>query len=178
MSNLLLYREKLNLTQEELAEKSGISVRTIQRIEAGTQPKGFTLKALSKALEIDSKLLLENYSKQEKLNYSLIKLINLSYLLFVIPFANIIVPLLIMYQKKQINSFTKQIISIQILWTISVAFLIFISPFIQRLFSIENSLILIVLMLSIVSNLYIIIRNVISLDKQKNLHIKLNFSFL
>lgn len=178
MSNLLLYREKLNLTQEELAEKSGISVRTIQRIEAGTQPKGFTLKALSKALEIDSKLLLENYSKQEKLNYSLIKLINLSCLLFVIPFANIIVPLLIMYQKKQINSFTKQIISIQILWTISVAFLIFISPFIQRLFSIENSLILIVLMLSIVSNLYIIIRNVISLDKQKNLHIKLNFSFL
>lgn len=34
------------MTQEELAEKSGVSVRTIQRIEAGTQPKGYTLNSI------------------------------------------------------------------------------------------------------------------------------------
>jgi transcriptional regulator with XRE-family HTH domain len=34
MSELKKIREKQNLTQEELAEKSGLSVRTIQRIEA------------------------------------------------------------------------------------------------------------------------------------------------
>ena len=39
MSILLELREKLNLTQEELAKKANISVRTIQRIEAGTKPK-------------------------------------------------------------------------------------------------------------------------------------------
>ena len=42
-----------NLTQEELSEKSKISVRTIQRIEAGTEPKGHTLRALAQALDIE-----------------------------------------------------------------------------------------------------------------------------
>lgn len=178
MSNLLKYRENLNLTQEEMSEKSGISVRTIQRIEAGALPKGFTLKALSKALEIDPKLLLENNPEPEKVNYSLIKFINLSCLLFLIPPANIIVPLLIMHQKKEVNTLTKQIVSIQILWFISVAFLLLISPFIQRLFSTDNSLLLIVLLLSVLINLFIIIRNNVSLDKQNNLFIRLDFSFL
>lgn len=52
MPTLKQIREKQNLTQEELSEKSGISVRTIQRIEAGTPPKGYTLKTLAKALGI------------------------------------------------------------------------------------------------------------------------------
>ncbi|WP_374364877.1 helix-turn-helix domain-containing protein [Cloacibacterium sp.] len=58
MSKLKQIREQQNLTQEELAEKSGISVRTIQRIESGTEPKGHTLKALSKSLEISQNELL------------------------------------------------------------------------------------------------------------------------
>ena len=52
MSNLFKYREKLNLTQDELAEKAGISVRTTQRIESAATLKGHTLRALSKALGI------------------------------------------------------------------------------------------------------------------------------
>jgi transcriptional regulator with XRE-family HTH domain len=48
MSKLKQIREQQNLTQEELAEKSGISVRTIQRIESGTEPKGHTLKHFPK----------------------------------------------------------------------------------------------------------------------------------
>ena len=51
MTNLIKFREQQNLTQEELAEKSGLSVRTIQRIEAGTLPKGYTLKVLAKVQE-------------------------------------------------------------------------------------------------------------------------------
>ncbi|MDF2831166.1 helix-turn-helix transcriptional regulator [Chryseobacterium indoltheticum] len=50
MSELKKIRETKNITQEELAEKSGISVRTIQRIEAGTIPKGYTLKLWQKVL--------------------------------------------------------------------------------------------------------------------------------
>ena len=45
MSKLKKYRQKLNLTQKELAQSTNISIRTIQRIEAGQQPKGHTLKA-------------------------------------------------------------------------------------------------------------------------------------
>ena len=52
MSKLVEHRDKLNLTQEELSKKSGISVRTIQRIESGIEPKGYTLKALAKSLNI------------------------------------------------------------------------------------------------------------------------------
>lgn len=42
------------LTQEDLAEKTGLSVRTIQRIENGeVDPRTFTLTALAEALEVD-----------------------------------------------------------------------------------------------------------------------------
>ncbi|WP_394974852.1 helix-turn-helix domain-containing protein [uncultured Croceitalea sp.] len=50
MSHLLKYREQLNFTQEQLAAKANISVRTIQRIEAGKKLKGHILEAISKAL--------------------------------------------------------------------------------------------------------------------------------
>lgn len=39
MSKLKQIREQQRLTQEELAEKSGISVRTIQQIESGVSSK-------------------------------------------------------------------------------------------------------------------------------------------
>lgn len=45
-----LLREENRLTQKELVEKAGLSLRTIQRIEAGNIPKGFTLKALAESL--------------------------------------------------------------------------------------------------------------------------------
>ena len=65
MSELKNIREKKNLTQEELAEKSGVSVRTIQRIESGIEPKGYTLKTLAKSLEIAEKELLKPIDKRE-----------------------------------------------------------------------------------------------------------------
>jgi transcriptional regulator with XRE-family HTH domain len=178
MSKLTIYREKLNLTQDELAEKSGLSVRTIQRIEAGSKPKGHSLNALSKALNVCRQQLSEEQN-ETTLNYKLIKLINLSSLPFVvIPLANIALPLMIMYGKKEFNSITKQIVSIQISWTIVSTVLFLLSPFISRLFSTENKLTLIVLIVSILLNISIIILNAISIDKKSKLFIKLNFSFL
>ena len=42
------------LTQEELADLTGLSVRTIQRIESGdVDPRTYTLTALAEALEVD-----------------------------------------------------------------------------------------------------------------------------
>lgn len=42
------------LTQEELADQTGLSVRTIQRIESGdVDPRTYTLTALAEALEVD-----------------------------------------------------------------------------------------------------------------------------
>jgi len=46
------------LTQEELAEQTGLSVRTIQRIESGeVDPRTYTLTALAQALEVDLEVL-------------------------------------------------------------------------------------------------------------------------
>jgi transcriptional regulator with XRE-family HTH domain len=49
--HLIALRKKQNLTQEELVEKSHVSVRTIQRIEAGeVLPRASTIKILLTAL--------------------------------------------------------------------------------------------------------------------------------
>ncbi|SHE38033.1 Helix-turn-helix [Arenibacter palladensis] len=52
MSKLCEYREKLNLIQDELAEKAGLSMRTILGILSGVKPRGYTLRVLSYALGI------------------------------------------------------------------------------------------------------------------------------
>jgi transcriptional regulator with XRE-family HTH domain len=178
MSKLLEYRVKLNLTQEELAEKSGISVRTIQRIEAGNTPKGYTLKTLAEVLNISEAQLFDDSTEQQHFNYQLIKLINLSSLFFFIPLGNILIPLFFMHLKKEVNNLTKQIISVQILWTIMSFVIFFLFVFIKNWLSLNNQLTLVVLILSALVNLYIIIRNTVEIDKQNKLYIKLNFSFI
>ena len=178
MNKLTEYREKLNLTQSELATKSGLSVRTIQRIEAGATLKGHSLNALSQALNIPIEKFIEA-ENESSLNYKLIKLINLSSLPFVIvPLANIAIPLLIMYGKKEVNDMTKKIVSVQILWSILSAIFFLLSPFIGKLISLQNSLVLIVMIVSVLVNIGIILINTISLDENNSLRIKLKFNFL
>ncbi|PQA94462.1 DNA-binding protein [Chryseobacterium shigense] len=184
MSKLKEIREKKNLTQEELAESSGISVRTIQRIEAGTQPKGHTLRVLAKALEttesefqnveIETK---DPEIKEDQIpaNYSLIKVINLSSIpCMFLPPLNILVPLFLMFKLKQKNALVKQIISVQIIWTIlaPVTFLlgIFLKP--------GPALTIIIIILIFLSNIFIILRNSAEIDRNKELFYKLNFSLL
>jgi len=149
VSKLKIIRESQNLTQEELSEKSQISVRTIQRIEAGTEPKGYTLKSLAKALSVQENELLKNKADTEPqpayldnpeiggessaINYRYIKIINLSSLLFVLlPPLNILIPLLLSYKLKTKTRFANQIISVQILWTILAPIVFMLGIFLTR----------------------------------------------
>lgn len=51
---ILELRQQKGLTQEELVEQCNISVRTIQRIEAGaTMPRVYTIKTILSALDRD-----------------------------------------------------------------------------------------------------------------------------
>ena len=54
MSNLKQYRERAKLSQSQLAEKTGISLRTLQDYEQGRKPlegaRAITVLTLSKAL--------------------------------------------------------------------------------------------------------------------------------
>jgi transcriptional regulator with XRE-family HTH domain len=69
-SKVKILREQKNLTQTELAEKSGLSLRTIQRIESGQSLKGFTLKAIAQTLETEPENLFSN--KKEMTNAKII----------------------------------------------------------------------------------------------------------
>lgn len=179
MSLLLEFREKLNLTQEELAEKSGVSVRTIQRIESGIKPKGYTLDTLSKALGINKEDLLKDKGDSKKINKQLIKYINLSSaLLMIIPLGSIIMPLIIMRWKKEFNNITKQIVSIQIIWTLAFPVIMFLINILGDWFSVNNEIVPLGVLGLIITNLYIIIRNTIEIEKNNKLHIALNFNLI
>lgn len=53
-NQLLRYRLKALLTQEKLAKKSGVSLKTIQNIENGNhKPSGLTKYKIANALEVD-----------------------------------------------------------------------------------------------------------------------------
>ena len=99
MSKLKTIREQQNFTQEEISEKSGISVRTIQRIESGKDPKGYTLRILAQTLGIEEEELITSIKTDTDNSVNIkIKLINLSSLPFtILPIVNIIVPILLIY---------------------------------------------------------------------------------
>lgn len=179
MSQLLKFREKANLTQQQLSEMSHISVRTIQRIEAGKELKGHTLDALAKALAMEKEAFNETNSDENVGNFFWIKLINVSSLLvLIIPLGSILLPLLIMYWKKQINPITKQIVSLQILWTLSFPVIVFIVIFLGNFLTLSKQLVPLTMLLLLLVNIYIILRNTAALDKTKQLRIKLKFSII
>ncbi|HAF29942.1 MAG TPA: DNA-binding protein [Bacteroidales bacterium] len=179
MSKLKKNRKNINLTQEELSDKSGISVRTIQRIESGNEPKGQTLKILAKTLGIKENELLEKEEALVEVNPALIKIINLSSLPFTImPPANIVIPLVIMFAKKQFSPLAKQIVSIQILWLIIAGIIFILSSFMKNWFSLGNRFILLVMIFLVLSNMFIILVNTAAIDKKGKLFFKLNFSLI
>ena len=118
-------------------------------------------------------------SNTEIINYHLTKQINFSSVLgIILPPINILLPWLIMKRKNQVNEITKQIVSVQIFYTIIALACILLSPFLSKWFGITKQITLILLIVSVIINLYIIIRNAIELDKNQKLHIRLSFSFL
>jgi len=60
-------RIKKGMTQEELADKTEVSARTIQRIENGeVDPRAYTLQMIAKALEVDFSVFKEEQHAGEK----------------------------------------------------------------------------------------------------------------
>lgn len=177
-SKVKILREAKNLTQTELAEKSGLSLRTIQRIESGQSLKGFTLKALAQTLEIEPENL---FSKEEYIQIDRAKLINLSALSgLIIPFGGIIFPAILTYKTKDSTNreLGKSIICVQIILAFVISVSLILSPFIQHWFSIKFPLFLIPLIAFIIIKLWMVIKNGISLNQNQQLSIKLKNNFL
>lgn len=104
--NLIYQRKLKGFTQDELAEKTTVGVRTIQRIEKGdVQPHLQTIKLLAIGLdvEVDDLLILEN-PKEESIQRKWMLLIHASpFFGLIIPFANVIFPLFTWINKAEDN---------------------------------------------------------------------------
>jgi transcriptional regulator with XRE-family HTH domain len=114
-------RKSKGYTQEELAEKAKVNLRTIQRIEnEENKPSGNTLKFICEALDTLPEKIID-YGKKEDLK--LLVLMHLSVITYlVIPIGNILIPLIFWVSKKDkiINLDEKgtRLLNFQIIWTV------------------------------------------------------------
>ncbi|HPG08420.1 MAG TPA: helix-turn-helix transcriptional regulator [Saprospiraceae bacterium] len=175
MNPLVYHRERLNITQKELADQSGVSVRTIQRIEAGEMPKGYSRKALAKSLGIDEIDLLE----KKETGQPILRYINFIPIPFLIlPPLQVIAPLIIMYYYKNWSPTAKKMVDIQMVWLIATAILVVLSSFVKRLLNDNNMVTLTVVVVALLANLFVLVKNGIQLQKNGKLQIALKFSIL
>ena len=87
-------------------------------------------------------------------------------------------PLIIIRWKKESNVITKQIVSIQILWTLLFPIVMLFVMFLFKAFSLVKEIVPIVMLVLVIANLYVILRNTVEIEKNNKLHISLKFSFL
>ena len=136
-------RTSKGISQELLADNSGISLRTIQRIESGNSvPRLYTLKILAEHLNVSIEELTITDQEPIKMVYgtdeiSTIRLINASGLLVIIlPVINIFISLAISRTKKMNEvavDTVKRIISFQVAWSFSCILFMMLAPVIQHL---------------------------------------------
>lgn len=174
-----ILREAKSMTQNELAVISGLSLRTVQRIESGSSLKGFTLKTIANSLQTEPEnLIVETKESSATERAKIINLSALSGLIF--PFGSVIFPLILTYKTKDAKNkeLGKNIVSIQILLTTILSVLMIVSPFIQKALSLRFPVFIIFLILLIGIKLFVIFKNGMSLNQKNDLSIRLKYSIL
>lgn len=121
-TNIQRLRKQKGLTQEELAEQAGITVRTIQRIENDvTTPRLYTLRKIAEVLEVP----IEELTRTKVATNPVVqpdeslRRINLScFSCLFIPYIHVLWPYHLW--KKNKTEAGKKIINFQIAWTIAL----------------------------------------------------------
>jgi uncharacterized Tic20 family protein len=177
-------RRQKGFSQELLAETSGLSLRTIQRIENGeTEPRGDTLKRLAVALQVSPDDLLDWRVVEDKNVLTLLNLSQFGYLVF--PLLGIIIPLAIWILKKDkvkyVNELGKAILNFQITWTI-ILFVSYLAITASLLFNLGFGLptfsMLMIIGLLYIFNAWVIVINTIRIQHGKQVGYKPAFAFL
>jgi transcriptional regulator with XRE-family HTH domain len=142
-------RKSQGLSQEALAEQSGVSLRTIQRVEQGdTVPRGHTVQALAAALGV---ALVDLHQQPEHKAAPLLSAsepaaapaalpadpdflqwLNLSTLSFLIlPLLNLVVPWLLWRKRRHrtahVAELGRRILGFQVLWQVATFFLMLLA---------------------------------------------------
>jgi XRE family transcriptional regulator, regulator of sulfur utilization len=124
-------RKSKGLTQEELAGRTGLTVRTIQRIESGESvPRSYTLKAIAQALDtpFESFTLKEaatgGVTEDPQAARDALQLLNLSsFFYIIIPYVHFLVPMNMLKKNKDLSPamvvFARKLIRQQVYWVIA-----------------------------------------------------------
>jgi transcriptional regulator with XRE-family HTH domain len=139
--NLIKLRKLTRWSQEDLSERSGITIRTIQRVESGaTTPRAYTVNTLAKVFEISIEQLFESDKASVADNaseFDKIRRINTAALLvLVLPFGNLIATVLLSKRYKDstlVSKVGQQIISFHLIWSIATIVLLALTPPITKI---------------------------------------------
>ena len=133
-TKLIDKRKYLRMTQQELANRTGLSTRTIQRMERGkTTPKDHSIKRMMEVLQID-----EKYVDNDQDFKLARRVINGSILLAVIAPINLIVHMImgIVYCNVFTNNrVVQKVVGFQIFWTAFQVIIILASPLISYIYT-------------------------------------------
>ncbi|MGX5817688.1 helix-turn-helix domain-containing protein [Chitinophaga lutea] len=145
------HRTIRHLSQQELADRAGVSLRTVQRMEKGASAGSlFVIRALCAALDIEMEgLVLETEAREETPQANpeemqvkkYLKYFNFSALLVLLcPFANLVTlpALYLVLKKKLTNPVDKttalKILSFQIIWSALTLTLLVFTPLVDYCF--------------------------------------------
>ncbi|MEQ5790693.1 helix-turn-helix transcriptional regulator [Muricauda sp. NFXS6] len=133
---MLQLRNMQKLSQEELSEMSGISVRTIQRIERGeVTPRPYTIRKLAEVLhttldEFNTEMVKETdsgLSSDAKLN----RFFMANLLVLTFPIVFLLVPFVIWKNNDwsaESSLICKKVLSFQVIWICFTAIMVFLTP--------------------------------------------------
>lgn len=167
-------RTKKGMSQEFLAEESGLSLRTIQRIENDkSNPTGESLKRLSNALNVNPDELIDWAIREDKKYLTFLNLSTLTFLFF--PLLGILIPFILWTSKKgkikNINKLGKDLINFEIIWVIMLFFIPFSLFVISKIGFYDNltlRMIFIVIGVMYFINLIFILLNAVRISNEKN----------
>lgn len=171
-------RTRKGLTQEELAENSGLSLRTIQRIENGeVMPRGDSLKRIAVALQVSPDEILDWQVIEDK---NVLTMLNMSQLgILVFPLIGIIIPLIIWIQKKDkvknVQDVGRSILNFQITWTLILFLFLFVfvfNMFFQLVNTVSVSWAYAIIVGLYMYNLFLIILNTIRCGRNRKVFYK------
>ncbi|WP_223033217.1 helix-turn-helix domain-containing protein [Hanstruepera marina] len=177
-------RNQKGMSQEFLAEESGLSLRTIQRIEKGeSNPTGESLKRLANALNVNPDELIDWSIKEDKKYLTFMNLSALTFLFF--PLLGILIPFILWTSKKgkikNINKLGKDLINFEITWTLLlffIPFFWFLMSKIGVLASLTLNIVFIIIGVMYFINLILILLNSIRISNENDIIYNPKIKFL
>ncbi|OKL40927.1 helix-turn-helix domain-containing protein [Pontibacter flavimaris] len=122
-SKIKALRKRRGFSQEQLAEESALSLRTVQRIEKGeTVPHGDSLRKITQALKVNPDDILEWAPTEDKGYLTVLNLSGLSFIFH--PLLGIIIPIVMWILKKDkikgVDDTGKKLINFEITFTLLI----------------------------------------------------------